>query len=149
MICTVPLILSSAAENSHEHTRQPRSCTAPAVISNLHSNHLFEPHLPVSHGALSPCCLKQDIRIATNVNMLADPISPIAPARVRVLLLPAGRIKRSRFSAFVKRLQSESAIRLGDVTPDARPDRSEIIATVPKDIQDKVLTSRAQPCSPP
>ncbi|KAL1648764.1 hypothetical protein SLS58_001943 [Diplodia intermedia] len=56
--------------------------------------------------------------------MAVDPFSPIAPARVRVLLVPAGKIKRSRFMTCVERLQPESAIRLGDVTPDPRPDRT-------------------------
>ncbi|KKY28707.1 putative hypercellular protein [Diplodia seriata] len=56
--------------------------------------------------------------------MAVDPFSPIAPARIRVLLVPAGKIKRSRFMTCVERLQPESAVRLGDVTPDPRPDRS-------------------------
>lgn len=53
-----------------------------------------------------------------------DPVSPTAPARVRVLVLPVGRIKKSRFMSFVSRLQQESAIRLGDISPDGRPDKS-------------------------
>ncbi|KAB2579590.1 Transport protein particle subunit [Lasiodiplodia theobromae] len=56
--------------------------------------------------------------------MAVDPFSPIAPARIRVLLVPAGKIKRSRFMTCVERLQPESSIRLGDVTPDPRPDRT-------------------------
>ncbi|EOA88647.1 uncharacterized protein SETTUDRAFT_176680 [Exserohilum turcica Et28A] len=56
--------------------------------------------------------------------MAADPLSPIAPARIRALLLPVGRIKRSRYLAFVDLLQQESLVRLGDVSPDPRPDRN-------------------------
>ncbi|KAF2268936.1 Trs120-domain-containing protein [Lojkania enalia] len=56
--------------------------------------------------------------------MVVDPLSPIAPARIRGLLLPVGRIRRSRFLAFVDLLQSECVIRLGDVSPDPRPDRN-------------------------
>jgi hypothetical protein len=56
--------------------------------------------------------------------MAVDPLSPIAPARIRALLLPIGRIKRSRFLAFVELLQQQSLVRLGDVSPDPRPDRS-------------------------
>jgi hypothetical protein len=56
--------------------------------------------------------------------MAVDPLSPIAPARIRALLLPVGRIKRSRFIAFVDLLQQESLVRLGDISPDPRPDRS-------------------------
>ncbi|KAH0542429.1 hypothetical protein FGG08_003184 [Glutinoglossum americanum] len=59
--------------------------------------------------------------------MVPDPLSPIAPARVRVLLLPMGRIKRSRFLSFVERLKTENVVRLGDVSPDGRPNRSRII----------------------
>ncbi|ORY03584.1 TRAPP II complex [Clohesyomyces aquaticus] len=56
--------------------------------------------------------------------MAIDPLSPIAPARIRALLLPLGRIKRSRFLAFVELLQPECMIRLGDISPDPRPDRN-------------------------
>lgn len=53
-----------------------------------------------------------------------DPLSPIAPARIRALLLPLGRIKQSRFQSFVHRLEPEAVVRLGDVSPDGRPNRS-------------------------
>lgn len=56
--------------------------------------------------------------------MAVDPLSPIAPARIRALLLPVGRIKRSRFLAFVELLQPQCMVRLGDISPDPRPDRS-------------------------
>ena len=59
-----------------------------------------------------------------DVAMAVDPLSPIAPARIRALLLPMGRIKRSRFIAFVDILQQEALVRLGDISPDPRPDRS-------------------------
>ena len=53
-----------------------------------------------------------------------DPLSPIAPARVRALLLPLGHIRKSRFLGFIERLLPENVVRLGDVSPDGRPDRS-------------------------
>lgn len=56
--------------------------------------------------------------------MAVDPLSPIAPARIRALLLPIGRIKRSHFLAYVDLLQQQSLVRLGDISPDPRPDRS-------------------------
>ncbi|KAL5332342.1 TRAPP II complex [Aspergillus crustosus] len=56
--------------------------------------------------------------------MGVDPLSPIAPARLRALILPVGRIKRSRFLSFAARLQAENVVRLGDITPDARPNRN-------------------------
>ncbi|KAF2688969.1 hypercellular protein-like protein HypA [Lentithecium fluviatile CBS 122367] len=56
--------------------------------------------------------------------MAVDFLSPIAPARIRALLLPVGRIKRSRFLAFVELLQPQCMVRLGDVSPDPRPDRN-------------------------
>ncbi len=62
-----------------------------------------------------------------NVAMGTDPLSPIAPARVRALLLPVGKVKRSRFSSFVDRLRPENVVRLGDVSPDRRPNRSMAI----------------------
>ncbi|KAI9753026.1 MAG: hypothetical protein M4579_005368 [Chaenotheca gracillima] len=53
-----------------------------------------------------------------------DPLSPAAPARIRVLLLPVGRIKRSRFLSFVQRLKPHQEIYLQDVSPDGRPNRT-------------------------
>lgn len=53
-----------------------------------------------------------------------DYFSPIAPARVRVLVLPVGRIKRSRFLAFFNLIAQTNEVRLGDVTADTRPDRT-------------------------
>ncbi|KAL6719650.1 hypothetical protein ACLMJK_001571 [Lecanora helva] len=55
--------------------------------------------------------------------MELDPLSIIAPARVKVLLVPVGRVKQSRFTGFVQRLQSVNVVRLGDVSPDNRPHR--------------------------
>ncbi|KAK2731818.1 hypothetical protein FQN55_004432 [Onygenales sp. PD_40] len=56
--------------------------------------------------------------------MAVDPLSPIAPARLRALLLPVGKIKRSRFLSLVKRLRAQNVLRLGDVSPDGRPNRN-------------------------
>ena len=56
--------------------------------------------------------------------MSLDPLSFVAPARVKVLLVPLGRVCQSRFLSFVKRLQGENVVRLGDVSPDNRPHRS-------------------------
>ncbi|KAI9934129.1 hypothetical protein MW887_005202 [Aspergillus wentii] len=56
--------------------------------------------------------------------MGVDPLSPIAPARLRALLLPVGKIRRSRFLSFAARLQAENVVRLGDISPDARPNRN-------------------------
>ena len=53
-----------------------------------------------------------------------DPLSPVAPARIKILLIPVGRIKQSRFAAFSARLQKDHVVRLGDVSPDSRPHRS-------------------------
>ncbi|KAF2154744.1 Trs120-domain-containing protein [Myriangium duriaei CBS 260.36] len=55
--------------------------------------------------------------------MGTDPFSPLAPARVRVLVLPFGKITNRRFKAFATRLQQVSSVRLGDITPDERPGR--------------------------
>lgn len=53
-----------------------------------------------------------------------DPLSAIAPARLRAILVPAGPIQQSRFVGFVDRLRQEHVVRLGDVSPDGRPHRS-------------------------
>lgn len=57
--------------------------------------------------------------------MTVDPLLPVAPARVKALVLPVGHITRERFTAFVDRLNAESVVFLRDVTPDARPHRSK------------------------
>ncbi|CAG8959634.1 hypothetical protein HYFRA_00001537 [Hymenoscyphus fraxineus] len=55
---------------------------------------------------------------------MLDQLSPVAPARVRVVLLPIGQIKRARFLSFVERLQPEKVVQLGDISPDGRPHRN-------------------------
>ncbi|KAK6584630.1 hypothetical protein PZA11_002854 [Diplocarpon coronariae] len=55
---------------------------------------------------------------------MLDQLSPVASARVRVVLLPVGQIKSARFLSFTERLQSEKVVRLGDVSPDGRPNRN-------------------------
>ena len=57
--------------------------------------------------------------------MSLDPLSIVVPARLRVLLIPVGNVRQSRFSSFVERLQQVNVVRLGDVSPDSRPHRSE------------------------
>lgn len=52
------------------------------------------------------------------VPMASDPTSPIAPSKVLVLLLPVGRIKATRFAGLVRRVQTQTNVRLGDITPD-------------------------------
>lgn len=56
--------------------------------------------------------------------MSSDPLLPIAPARVKALLLPLGQIKSDRFASFVERLQSEHVVHLRDISADGRPNRS-------------------------
>ncbi|KFA60979.1 hypothetical protein S40285_02778 [Stachybotrys chlorohalonatus IBT 40285] len=56
--------------------------------------------------------------------MSSDPLLPIAPARVRALLLPLGQIKGDRFSAFAARLRSEHVVRLREISADGRPNRN-------------------------
>ena len=58
--------------------------------------------------------------------MTLDAFSPTNPARVKCLVLPVGRIKQSQFAKFERRLQREHVIRLGDVSPDGRPERSKL-----------------------
>lgn len=53
-----------------------------------------------------------------------DALSPTAPARVKALVLPIGLVKQRKFKACVRRLQQDNVVRLGDVSPDPRPNRS-------------------------
>ncbi|KAK4203696.1 TRAPP II complex [Triangularia verruculosa] len=56
--------------------------------------------------------------------MTLDPFIPIAPAKLKVLVLPIGHIKKERFTAFISRLNEEHIVHLRDVSPDGRPHRN-------------------------
>ncbi|OTB18951.1 hypothetical protein K445DRAFT_314806 [Daldinia sp. EC12] len=56
--------------------------------------------------------------------MSLDSLLPIAPARVRALVLPVGQIKRDRFTSFVERLNEEHVVQLRDISADGRPNRN-------------------------
>ncbi|KAI1075928.1 Trs120-domain-containing protein [Whalleya microplaca] len=56
--------------------------------------------------------------------MSLESMLPIAPARVRALVLPVGQIKRDRFSSFVQRLNEEHVVQLRDISADGRPNRN-------------------------
>uniref|UniRef100_A0A060SWW9 ARAD1A03586p n=1 Tax=Blastobotrys adeninivorans TaxID=409370 RepID=A0A060SWW9_BLAAD len=55
---------------------------------------------------------------------MLDPYSYVAPSRVRVLVCPFGSIKQNAFFQSVERLHRAREVRLLDVTPDPRQDRS-------------------------
>jgi hypothetical protein len=50
--------------------------------------------------------------------MRSDPLSPFAPARVRALVLPLGKIKRSRFLQFYKHLTLANVVKVKDLPID-------------------------------
>ncbi|KAK9419784.1 putative TRAPP II complex [Seiridium unicorne] len=56
--------------------------------------------------------------------MSLDSLLPIAPARVRALVVPVGQIRRDRFASFVERLNQEHVVHLRDISPDGRPNRN-------------------------
>ncbi|KAI5803997.1 TRAPP II complex [Peziza echinospora] len=56
--------------------------------------------------------------------MTLDNLSYPASSRMRALLCPIGRIRRARFQEFVERIQEENVVRLGDVSPDLKPNRT-------------------------
>ncbi|KAK9234870.1 TRAPP II complex [Lipomyces kononenkoae] len=62
-------------------------------------------------------------RSPSAVSAPLDTLSYTAPSRIRTFLCPVGLISRPRFLDFVSRLQDTAIIRLGDVTPDPRPER--------------------------
>ncbi|KAK5631176.1 hypothetical protein RRF57_006891 [Xylaria bambusicola] len=63
--------------------------------------------------------------------MSLDSLLPVAPARVRALVLPIGQIKRERFQSFAQRLHEEHVVQLRDISADGRPNRSEYLSTPP------------------
>ncbi|UKZ72820.1 hypothetical protein TrVFT333_000457 [Trichoderma virens FT-333] len=62
--------------------------------------------------------------------MSLDPLLPIAPARVKALLLPLGKIKAARFASFAERLQAEHVVQLRDISADGRPNRSKHVLAI-------------------
>ncbi|KAM0324114.1 hypothetical protein ACHAQA_008306 [Verticillium albo-atrum] len=56
--------------------------------------------------------------------MSLDSLLPIAPARVKALVLPVGPIKSERFAGFLERLREEHVVQLRDISPDGRPNRN-------------------------
>ncbi|KAI4594880.1 hypothetical protein KJ359_007402 [Pestalotiopsis sp. 9143b] len=56
--------------------------------------------------------------------MSLDSLVPVAPARVRALVVPVGRITRDKFASFVKRLNEEHVVHLRDISADGRPNRT-------------------------
>jgi trafficking protein particle complex subunit 9 len=66
----------------------------------------------------------RETRNDRGATMTLDPLLPIAPARVRALVVPIGQIRRERFATFVDRLNSENVVYLRDITADGRPHRS-------------------------
>ncbi|KAF5009635.1 hypothetical protein FDECE_4163 [Fusarium decemcellulare] len=59
-----------------------------------------------------------------DASMSLDPLLPVAPARVKALLLPLGQIKADRFASFVERLHQEHVVHLRDISADGRPNRN-------------------------
>ncbi|KAK7750595.1 hypothetical protein SLS62_007442 [Diatrype stigma] len=65
--------------------------------------------------------------------MSLDSLLPIAPARVRALVLPVGQIKRDRFSTFLQRLNEQHVVHLRDISADGRPNRSQFPSSLPEE----------------
>ncbi|KAL9009124.1 MAG: hypothetical protein Q9173_005819 [Seirophora scorigena] len=49
-----------------------------------------------------------------------DPLSVVSPARVKILAVPIGQVRHSRFLSFLQRLEREHVVPLRDVSPDSR-----------------------------
>lgn len=65
------------------------------------------------------------IEIVPDVDMPFDPFSPLAPARIRVLVLPVGSIRKSRFEEFVHLLKETAPVQLRDLHSDERVSNSK------------------------
>ena len=57
--------------------------------------------------------------------MGVESLAPLAPAKVRALVLPVGRIHKERFAVFLDHLYEHHIVQLRDVSPDSRPNRSQ------------------------
>ena len=83
--------------------------------------------------------------------MSLDHLSIVTPARLRVLLVPVGNVRQSRFTSFVERLQQVNVVRLGDVSPDSRPHRSKrtVLRLCLPDLADQSLPAMFSPLAFP
>lgn len=56
-----------------------------------------------------------------------DPLEFGSLARIRILLLPVGNIKRSAFEQWSAEIRSFDNVRLGDIPADTREDRGAYV----------------------
>ncbi|KAF5026614.1 hypothetical protein F66182_1287 [Fusarium sp. NRRL 66182] len=71
-----------------------------------------------------PRCAGGHVEQTPDARMSLDPLAPVAPARVKTLLLPLGQIKADRFASFVERLHQQHVVHLRDISADGRPNRN-------------------------
>lgn len=121
----IPAIRAINLQGTHPHNHpavyyclQPNLTSSPSQTLNDVAATYIEPPALLYH-------LRRRQGAPPDASMVFDPLSPTAPARVKVLVLPLGRIKRDRFTAFIERVTPENVVRLGDISPDRRPNRSE------------------------
>ncbi|KAL8959398.1 MAG: hypothetical protein Q9193_003736, partial [Seirophora villosa] len=57
--------------------------------------------------------------------MEVDPLSVASPARVKILAVPIGQVRHSKFLSFLQRLEREHVVPLRDVSPDSRSHTSQ------------------------
>ncbi|CAG2007825.1 unnamed protein product [Fusarium graminearum] len=68
--------------------------------------------------------LEDFVEASLSVDTFENPLAPVAPARVKTLLLPLGQIKADRFATFVERLNQQHVVHLRDISADGRPNRN-------------------------
>ncbi len=78
--------------------------------------------VPTCANGRSSSVASGTVRATTGVRpvyarMGLDAFVPIAPARVNVLVIPAGNVRRLRFAGFVSRLGEVQEVALADVSP--------------------------------
>ena len=76
-----------------------------------------------------------------------DYLSPVAPAKINALLVPAGRLQKQKFAKLVARLEQENVVRLGDVSPDGQSNKSR--SPLITNWADRLIHLGVQTCSRP
>ncbi|GKU00474.1 unnamed protein product [Fusarium langsethiae] len=115
----------------HRYPKLPPGAADKLVLETVHALSAIGGHEnpPARHivGHEAAVAVKEKLKTVTEELedfVEANPLAPVAPARVKTLLLPLGQIKADRFASFVERLNQQHVVHLRDISADGRPNRN-------------------------
>ncbi|KAI1039849.1 hypothetical protein LB505_007117 [Fusarium chuoi] len=127
---------AAPGEILHRYPKLPPGAADKLVMETVHALSAIGGHEnpPARHivGHEAAVAVKEKLKTVTEeledfveASLSVDTFeTPVAPARVKTLLLPLGQIKADRFASFVERLNKEHVVHLRDISADGRPNRN-------------------------